>query len=83
MNDNDIIKALEFCESLTCECTSWCPMFYNGTNSKSDCRGELHKNALDLINRLKAENEELKQRIEVLETEDELRWERNMASKEG
>ena len=55
MNDNDIIKALEFCESLTCECTSECPMFYNGTNSKSDCRGELHKNALDLINRLKTE----------------------------
>lgn len=59
MSDNDIIKALEFCESLTCECTSECPMFYNGTNSISDCRGELHKNTLDLINRLKAENERL------------------------
>lgn len=55
MNDNDIIKALEFCESPDCECTSWCPMFYNGTNSKSDCRGKLHKNALDLIDRLKTE----------------------------
>jgi hypothetical protein len=59
MNDNDIIKALELCESPTCECTGECPMFHNGTNSISDCRGELHKNALDLINRLKAENERL------------------------
>lgn len=63
MNDNDIIKALGFCESPTCECTSECPMFYNGTNSKSDCRGELHKNALRLINRLKSEIEEQDQAI--------------------
>lgn len=66
MNDNDIIKALEFCESLTCECTSECPMFYNGTNSKSDCRGELHQNALDLINRQKAEIERLCERLDDL-----------------
>lgn len=59
MNDNDIIKALGFCESPDCECTSLCPMFYNGTNCISDCRGELHKNALDLINRQKAEIERL------------------------
>jgi hypothetical protein len=55
MNEKDIIKALEFCESPTCECTGECPMFNNGTNCISDCRGELHKNALDLINRLKTE----------------------------
>lgn len=57
MTDDDIIKALGFCESPTCECTSECPMFYNGTNSISDCRGELHKNALRLINRLQTEKD--------------------------
>ena len=63
MNDNDIIKALEFCESPDCECTRECPMFCNGIKSISDCRGELHKNALDLINRQKAEIERLEDMV--------------------
>lgn len=82
MNDNDIIKALK------------CQL---GIDTSNDCFGCLYRenksciNASecilevveDLINRLKAENAELKQRIEVLEMEDELRWERDVALKEG
>lgn len=68
-NDNDIIKALGFCESPDCECTGECPMFRNGINSISDCRGELHKNALALINRQKAEVESFKLIISTYEAE--------------
>lgn len=59
MNDNDIIKALEYCEKRY-PCTNFCPMFYNGTATKSDCRRMLHENALDLINRQKTEIEKLR-----------------------
>lgn len=66
MTDNDIIKALGFCESPDCECTGECPMFHNGINSISDCRGELHKNALCLINRQKEEIERLRKANDYL-----------------
>ena len=53
MNDNDIIKAIEYCfdEDAPCE---GCPMFNNRF-----CKTELLKSALNLINRQKAEIERL------------------------
>ena len=54
MTDNEIKKALECCEvSGTCE---YCPL----KSDKKNCLSLLSKNALDLINRQKAENENLK-----------------------
>jgi hypothetical protein len=53
MKDSDIIKALECCAKLTC---SECP-YYEKRHIR--CR-ELRKLALDLINRQKAEIEELR-----------------------
>jgi hypothetical protein len=57
MTDNDIIKALEMCTS--CGCIESCPMFFNGTDSTSNCRYALLGKALTLINRQKAEIERL------------------------
>lgn len=57
MTDNDIIKALECCTRDYCH-TSECPVF-NGTTSE-DCRNELIKSALDLINRLQERKEHYK-----------------------
>jgi hypothetical protein len=53
MTDNEIIKALEYCNSqgITSECEK-CKV-------KKGCRSELLKNALDLINRQKSEIERL------------------------
>lgn len=53
MTDNEIIKALEYCNSqgITSECEK-CKV-------KNGCRSELLKNALDLINRQNAEYEDL------------------------
>lgn len=59
MNDNDIIRALECCVSGDCtksqvEVCKPCPYFHDG-----NCTDLLKSNALDLINRLQAENERL------------------------
>ena len=57
MNDNDIIKALECCCITPANCKE-CPL---GVIDNADCfRTVIHKNALDLINRQKAEIERLK-----------------------
>lgn len=53
MTDNEIKKALEYC--FTREECSLCPLFRNCPTSF-----ELQKQALELINRLQAENERLK-----------------------
>lgn len=58
MTDTEIIKALECCGGITDgvkECSA-CPLL-----EKSPCTTDLSRNALDLINRLKADNWELKQ----------------------
>lgn len=73
MNDNDIIKALGCC--ISC---SECPYYKWGDR----CVKKRDADIINLINRQKAEIAELKQRIEVLETEDELRRERDVALKE-
>ena len=55
MTDNDIIKALESCGGKGGKCEE-CP--YENI-MECDCEDMLLKNALDLINRQKAENERL------------------------
>lgn len=59
MNDNDIIKAIEYCfdEDAPCE---GCPMF-----NKNFCKTELLKSALDLINRQKAEISMLNEILDI------------------
>ena len=57
MTDNDIIKALECCKDsyFSCECDC-CPYI---RGARKDCNGDLMCDALDLINRQKAEIERL------------------------
>ena len=55
MTDSEIIKALECCpRGIGMKCEK-CPMFRT-----NDCMSKLHVNTLDLINRQKTENENLK-----------------------
>lgn len=59
MTDNEIIKALECCPAhIKCE---ECPM-----KQKHNCMSKLNKDALDLINRQKAEIERLQKNCEEL-----------------
>lgn len=57
MTDNDIIKALECCSSQPQELCCNCPIDIR--KIKGGCITALTTNALDLINRLQAENERL------------------------
>ena len=57
ITDEEIIKALECCSTLCCECDE-CPLYCVGVNCSSF---ELHRYALDLINRQKEEIEALYQ----------------------
>ena len=60
MNDNDIIKALECCNSTKRgRCLNECP-YYNYT---AKCSQAMIKDALDLINRQQAEIEKLQEHI--------------------
>ena len=64
MSDSEIVKALECCKyEYDTKCELCCYNFY----SRTGCRSELRRNALDLINRLQAENENLKLDIATLE----------------
>ena len=64
MTDEQIIKALDCCHSELGNMCSICPLF---DPDNDYCEDELHKNTLDLINRQKAEIEELRERISYLE----------------
>ena len=59
MTDNEIIKALECCLDVSPSTCKSCPLF-NITNSTMVCSKIATKFALDLINRQKAEVENLK-----------------------
>lgn len=63
MTDTEIIKALEYCsqQGVTSECER-CKV-------KKGCRSELIVNALDLINRQKAEKETMQSYIDCLKAE--------------
>ena len=58
MTDNEIKKALECCMKICKDCDN-CPCINNDYINVYDCKYALLKNALNLINRLKAENERL------------------------
>lgn len=60
MTDNEIIEALEYCKIGNCDD---CPFY----GIKEDCEIELPEESLAIINRQKAENERLKERISYLE----------------
>ena len=61
MTDNEIVKALECCSVGTFACDEQCPCFHSKSKLKvTSCRFELIGDALDLINRQKAEIERLK-----------------------
>ena len=74
MNDKDIIKVLRCCEDGFCYAGNGCPLGHIGDGDA--CITELCKNALDLINRQKAEiarlnhiRAELSKEIDRLKTE--------------
>ena len=73
MTDNEIKKALECCMKICKDCDN-CPCINNDYINVYDCKYALLKNALNLINRLKAENERLSKitRPLIAETPEEL-----------
>ena len=61
MTDNEVIKALECCGFEYGNRCSICPKYDGGNDF---CQEELHRYALDLINRQKAEIERLEKALE-------------------
>ena len=59
MTDNEIVKALEVCDNSFCEDCKYHDKLFN-------CRDNLIRDALDLINRLQAENERLTKENTIL-----------------
>lgn len=69
MTDNEIIKALECCMKICEDCDN-CPCINNNDYTNVyDCKEALLKNALDLINRLQAQNKDLAETIHNLTIE--------------
>ena len=66
MTDKEIIKALECCGGVTIPCRS-CAYF----DSHYKCTQSVANDALDLINRLQAENDSLKYDMELLKQKKE------------
>lgn len=61
MTDNEIIKALECCSNAAYHCEE-CPFYVR----KEDCEVELPEEALDIINRQKAEIERLEKELKAM-----------------
>ncbi len=66
MTDNEIIKALKLCTSEHMGCEDGCP-YATKKLTYSQCKLELSKNIIDLINRQKAEISELTAEVERLQ----------------
>lgn len=80
MNDNDIILGLK---CLAGEDEIFCKdCAFRDMDRGFACKKNVSKAALDIINRQKAEIIELKRRIENLELEAELKWEREVMQDE-
>lgn len=62
MTDNEIIKALEYCQSETTENCNKCPLVFKGA-----CQQECLRKAFDLINRQQAEIEKQRIMLEAIE----------------
>ena len=58
MTDKEIIRALRCCEKEVCADGDLCPLF-----SDADCIVHLHEAAIDLIERLTAENAALREEV--------------------
>lgn len=58
MTDKEIIRALRCCEKEVCADGDLCPLF-----SDADCIVHLHEAAIDLIERLTAENAALREKV--------------------
>ena len=82
MTDNEIIKALRLCAIDSDVCSDACPYYEERDYFDGDCIKQRTLDAIDLINRLKQENAELKQQIENSERESELKWEREIMMEE-
>ena len=65
MNDNDIIKALECCCGMGAPDCAWCLRLHDNDLSTIECMNILARDALDLINRQKAEISDLKAKNEI------------------
>lgn len=65
LTDTEIIKALECCYSKGNWCGSGCPRMYC-CDTVTECRMELNKDALNLIDRLRAEIEKRDRAFEEL-----------------
>ena len=63
MTDNEVIKALECCSTATCISNN-CP--YEKIHDIPTCTTKLTRDALDLINRQKAEIERLRYNLEAV-----------------
>jgi len=63
LTDNEIKKALDVCVGIQNDCGD-CPLL-EYSQASDECMTELMSNALDLINRLQAENEDLKREREA------------------
>lgn len=79
MTDKKIIKALEHC-GIECKCNG-CPL--DDSEFVSNCIDDLCKNALDLINRQKAEIERLEKEVKDKERayNDEFCWRKEWQTK--
>ena len=62
MTDNEIIKALECCSDDEPKFCSVCP-YYLQDKDNDYCREDMNKDALSIINRQKAEIEELNREL--------------------
>ncbi len=72
LTDSEIVKALECCTQGRDIKVCWdCPLYVDLETARECCE-KLNTNALDLINRLQAENEQLKREIESLESIQEI-----------
>ena len=61
MTDNDILQALEYCNSpASGKCLNKCPYYDYSAN----CTKRMISDAINLINRLQAENEQLNAKLE-------------------
>ena len=69
MTDNEIVKALECCSSGSYGCENGCPLDKE-CDSPIKASEKIMSNALDLINRLQAENEKLKKAKYIFSTVD-------------
>lgn len=63
ITDAEIVKALEWCNSLSKRCGDGCPYYEIPYKNGKRCSEMMIDDALDLINRLQAKNKELDEKL--------------------